>query len=118
MKPHLPWIRRVRPPFKQLWTKYVSLKTNDWDLTYFFKHFRNQARQGRTTLVIAHRLSTIKNADLIVGFQEGVAREMGTHSELMALEGIYYKLVTNQELDLEDEDEAGKTFILHVCHSQ
>ncbi|ELU12562.1 hypothetical protein CAPTEDRAFT_117973, partial [Capitella teleta] len=56
----------------------------------------DKAREGRTTLVIAHRLSTVKNADLIVGFKDGVAHEMGTHNELMALEGIYYKLVTNQ----------------------
>lgn len=57
-----------------------------------------QARQGRTTLVIAHRLSTIKNADIIVGFNKGVVAEKGTHEELMAINGIYHQLVTNQVL--------------------
>ncbi|CAL1526271.1 unnamed protein product [Lymnaea stagnalis] len=56
----------------------------------------DKARQGRTTLVIAHRLSTIKNADIIVGFNKGQVVEMGTHDELMAHNGIYYQLVTNQ----------------------
>ena len=55
-----------------------------------------QAREGRTTLVVAHRLSTIKTADIIIGFDQGVASERGTHAELMAKQGIYYQLVTNQ----------------------
>ena len=55
-----------------------------------------QARAGRTTLVVAHRLSTIKTADIIVGFNQGVATERGTHSELMAKQGIYHQLVTHQ----------------------
>jgi len=55
-----------------------------------------QARMGRTTIVIAHRLSTIKNADIIYGLQDGVVHESGTHDELMARNGIYYQLVTNQ----------------------
>lgn len=66
----------------------------------------DKARQGRTTIVIAHRLSTIKNADLIVGFKDGVAAEMGTHEELMAHQGIYYQLVTSQQLKLGDDEEA------------
>ena len=51
---------------------------------------------GRTTLVIAHRLSTIRTADVIVGLQDGVVAEQGTHDELMAKEGLYNTLVTNQ----------------------
>ncbi|KAH9508579.1 ATP-dependent translocase ABCB1 [Bulinus truncatus] len=64
----------------------------------------DKARLGRTTIVIAHRLSTIKNADIIVGFDKGVAVERGTHEELMAVKGIYYQLVTNQS-QAKDEDE-------------
>ncbi|KAK7010188.1 multidrug resistance protein 1, partial [Biomphalaria glabrata] len=56
----------------------------------------DKARMGRTTIVIAHRLSTIKNADIIVGFDKGIAVERGTHDELMAINGIYHQLVTNQ----------------------
>jgi ATP-binding cassette subfamily B protein len=48
--------------------------------------------RGRTSIVIAHRLSTIQNADKIIVLHHGEIREMGTHQELLALGGIYYKL--------------------------
>lgn len=47
---------------------------------------------GRTTLVVAHRLSTIQHADKIIVLHKGQIREMGNHQELLAKEGIYYKL--------------------------
>uniref|UniRef100_A0A8B9VW99 Bile salt export pump n=1 Tax=Anas zonorhyncha TaxID=75864 RepID=A0A8B9VW99_9AVES len=54
----------------------------------------DKAREGRTCIVIAHRLSTIQNADIIAVMSQGTIIERGTHDELMAMEGAYYKLVT------------------------
>ena len=48
--------------------------------------------ENRTALVIAHRLSTIQNADKIVVLHRGKVRETGTHWELIAKQGLYYKL--------------------------
>jgi ATP-binding cassette subfamily B protein len=47
---------------------------------------------GRTAIVIAHRLSTIQNADKIIVLHKGEIKETGTHQELLAKRGIYYKL--------------------------
>jgi len=55
------------------------------------------ANQKRTTIVIAHRLSTIKNADMIAVVNNGKVVETGTHSELIARQGQYYKLVEAQK---------------------
>ena len=52
----------------------------------------SQMAAKRSTLVVAHRLSTIRNADHILVMHKGRVREQGTHHELMALKGIYYKL--------------------------
>jgi ATP-binding cassette, subfamily B, multidrug efflux pump len=48
--------------------------------------------EGRTAVVIAHRLSTIQHADRILVFHKGRLREQGSHQELLALRGIYYRL--------------------------
>jgi ATP-binding cassette subfamily B protein len=47
---------------------------------------------GRTTIAIAHRLSTIQDMDQILVLHKGVIREAGTHQELLAERGIYFKL--------------------------
>ncbi len=60
--------------------------------------------KGRTSLVIAHRLSTVKNADLILVVRNGKIVEQGTHKELIAAKGPYYRLYTRQ---YEDEQTKG-----------
>jgi len=47
---------------------------------------------GRTAIIIAHRLSTIRNADMIVVLDDRGIVELGTHSELLAQNGLYYRL--------------------------
>ena len=55
--------------------------------------------KNRTTVVIAHRLSTIRNADKIVVLDKGKIVEMGSHEQLMALNGEYNKFVEMQTFD-------------------
>ena len=57
--------------------------------------------EGRTSLIIAHRLSTIQRADKIIVMHKGQVREMGTHQQLLANRGIYYKLYQLQYKDQE-----------------
>ncbi len=56
---------------------------------------------GRTSIVIAHRLSTIQRADRIIVMHKGRLREIGTHQELLAIRGIYWKLYQLQYKDQE-----------------
>ena len=62
--------------------------------------------RGRTSLVIAHRLSTVRNADLILVVNDGKIVEQGTHRELLAAKGDYYRLYTRQY-----EDEATSSLL-------
>ncbi|MCK9163986.1 MAG: ABC transporter ATP-binding protein/permease [Bacteroidales bacterium] len=53
---------------------------------------------GRTSIIIAHRLSTIVNADKIIVLEKGEVKEIGTHRELIGINGIYSKLCKMQEV--------------------
>jgi len=61
----------------------------------------NRMVEGRTALIIAHRLSTIQRADKIIVMHKGKVREMGSHQQLLAQHGIYYKLYQLQYKDQE-----------------
>jgi ATP-binding cassette, subfamily B, multidrug efflux pump len=61
----------------------------------------NRMVEGRTSLIIAHRLSTIQRADKIIVMHKGQIREMGSHQQLLAQRGIYYKLYQLQYKDQE-----------------
>ena len=52
--------------------------------------------RGRTSFVIAHRLSTVRDADVILVMRDGKVVERGTHSQLLAQKGYYYRLYTQQ----------------------
>ncbi len=60
----------------------------------------NAMLEGRTSFIIAHRLSTIKNCDKIMYIDQGGIMECGTHDELIAKKGYYYKLYTAQMEDI------------------
>jgi ATP-binding cassette subfamily B protein len=63
------------------------------------KQSLDEALSGRTSFVIAHRLSTIRDADRILVLERGRLVEEGTHDELMARQGLYYYL-SSQQLEL------------------
>ena len=62
---------------------------------------------NQTIIVVAHRLSTIRDADEIIVMKHGLVAERGSHSELIALNGVYKQLVSRQlvEVDLEKTNE-------------
>ena len=63
------------------------------------KENMDQLLKDRTSFVIAHRLSTIRDADLILVMEKGKIVEQGSHEELMARQGLYYYL-SSQQLNL------------------
>ncbi|RTG84118.1 ATP-binding cassette, subfamily B (MDR/TAP), member 1, partial [Schistosoma bovis] len=58
----------------------------------------DKAIEGRTVVVVAHRLTTVRNANLIVVLDKGVVRESGTHAELVAENGLYAAMLSNQRI--------------------
>lgn len=64
----------------------------DSESEMLIQHAIDKLIKGRTSIVIAHRLSTIRKANKIMVLDKGEIKEMGTHNELMLLQGHYYKL--------------------------
>lgn len=71
----------------------------DLESEHLIQEALDKLARDRTTFIVAHRLSTITHADRIVLIEHGSIVEMGTHEELMALQGHYYKLFQVQQLD-------------------
>ncbi len=64
----------------------------DTESEMLIQHAIDTLIKGRTSIVIAHRLSTIRKANKIIVLDKGEVKEMGTHDELLALQGYYFKL--------------------------
>lgn len=64
----------------------------DTESEMLIQHAIDTLIKGRTSVVIAHRLSTIRKANKIIVLDKGEIKEIGTHEELLALQGFYYKL--------------------------
>jgi ATP-binding cassette subfamily B protein len=73
----------------------------DTDTEFRVREALGRMVEGRTSIVIAHRLSTIQRADRILVMHKGRLRESGTHQELLAVRGIYWKLYQLQYKDQE-----------------
>jgi len=73
----------------------------DTDTELLIQKAVKKLMKNRTSIIIAHRLSTIQNVNKIIVIHKGRIREMGTHQELLALKGIYYKLYLLQYKDQE-----------------
>ncbi len=73
----------------------------DTDTEFRVRDALSRIVEGRTSIVIAHRLSTIQRADRILVMHKGRLRECGTHQQLLAQRGIYWKLYQLQYKDQE-----------------
>lgn len=73
----------------------------DTETEFRVREALNRMVEGRTSVIIAHRLSTVQRASKIIVMHKGQLREMGSHQELLAQRGIYYKLYQLQYKDQE-----------------
>ena len=71
----------------------------DTETEQFIQQAIDRVMRNRTSLVVAHRLSTIQRADNIIVLHHGEIREQGTHQDLLALQGLYWKLYKLQYSD-------------------
>jgi len=69
----------------------------DYESEKIIQNNMKMIKKGRTMFIVAHRLSTVKDCDRILVLDKGRVIESGTHDELMALQGYYYKLYRQQD---------------------
>lgn len=88
----------------------------DTETEQFIQQAIERVMRNRTSLVVAHRLSTIQRADKIIVLHHGEIREQGSHQDLLALQGLYWKLYKLQYSDpsrmarTEEEEEEQVTY--------
>jgi ATP-binding cassette subfamily B multidrug efflux pump len=82
----------------------------DTETEQLIQHAIERVMRDRTSIVVAHRLSTVQRADRIVVLHHGEIREMGTHQELLALRGLYWRLYKLQYADASRDDETRTDF--------
>jgi subfamily B ATP-binding cassette protein MsbA len=78
----------------------------DLESEHLIQEALEELAKERTTFIVAHRLSTITHANRIVLIEHGQIVEIGTHEELMAKQGNYYKLFQIQQLENKEKTEA------------
>lgn len=76
-----------------------SLSAVDTDTEEHILRNLKENRKDKTTIIIAHRISTIQSADVIMVLEDGKAKEIGNHAELMQLGGIYKDMFDKQQLE-------------------
>lgn len=76
-----------------------ALSAVDTDTEERILYNLKQTREGKTTILIAHRISTIQNADIILVLEDGEAKEIGNHNQLMLQNGIYRDMYEKQQLE-------------------
>ena len=88
----------ARSVYKEPEFLFFDEATNSLDATNEREIMDNltEFNKNRTVVIVAHRLSTVQNADNIIVLDKGRVIEQGTHKELSAKKGAYYKLVKNQ----------------------
>lgn len=79
-----------------------SLSAVDTDTEERILRNLKKSRSGKTNILIAHRISTIQHADIILVLEDGEAKEIGTHQELIQRQGIYCEMFEKQKLEGSD----------------